>query len=148
MDVQDLQNSLKKHTLNMMQVIQTLFKDMTRNTDLTYPQFMLMKTIQSHQQLTIGQIVKCTELDQGNISNLCKKLEKKGWLHRQRNPMDEREVFVSVSQQGEDLLRGLDKYFEKLFEEVLQIIGNEKIEQIIGSVGEFVECFQDVMKKD
>lgn len=65
-----------KHMISTMKLTQRIFKNATKDIDITYPQFMLLKTIEKKQQMTIGDIVRISGIDQGNVSNMCKKLEK------------------------------------------------------------------------
>ena len=146
MDMNDIQASLTRSMLDMCHIIQILFKKATKDIDITFPQFMLMKNVYCNQQMTIGQIVKHTGLEQGNISHLCKNLEKKGWIQRQRNPLDEREVLVSVTEKGQDLIQHVDGYALQQYQEVFQAMGNDEMNQIVIHTQKLIESFKSVME--
>ncbi|MDU5461206.1 MarR family winged helix-turn-helix transcriptional regulator [Anaerococcus vaginalis] len=50
----------------------------------------------------------------GNISNICKKLEKQGFVDRNRSDEDERVVNVKLTQKGFDAAEKVSKYFDKI----------------------------------
>ena len=58
---------------------------------------------------TIGDLADAMGSAPGNASAMCKTLERKQLVTRTRNPEDERIVFVSLTQQGEKLLRDIEE---------------------------------------
>lgn len=64
---------------------------------LTYPQFIVMLTLWEHQTLTVNDLGHYLFLDSGTLTPLLKRLEKDGWVTRQRDKVDERQVLVSLT---------------------------------------------------
>lgn len=122
MDTQDSILQLKKEILDMMDVSQHLFRRSTRNIDISIPQFLFLTILINEGELTIGDIAKKIGFDQGNVSNMCKTLIKKGWVMKHRNPQDERIVLVNVTTSGINIIdailqNGVDQ-LEEIFEEM------------------------------
>lgn len=67
---------------------------------LTYPQYLVMCVLWEDDDQTIGGIAQRLDLDPSTITPLVKRLEQAGRLVRQRNPSDERQVRVQLTDQG------------------------------------------------
>jgi DNA-binding MarR family transcriptional regulator len=67
---------------------------------LTYPQYLVMCVLWEDDEQTIGGIATRLDLEPSTITPLVKRLEQAGHLVRQRNPADERQVNVTLTDQG------------------------------------------------
>jgi DNA-binding MarR family transcriptional regulator len=67
---------------------------------LTYPQYLVMCVLWEGDDQTIGAIAARLDLEPSTITPLVKRLEQAGHVLRQRNPADERQVKVTLTQQG------------------------------------------------
>jgi DNA-binding MarR family transcriptional regulator len=67
---------------------------------ITYPQFLVLNTLWEKDRRTVGEIAERLTLESSNITPLIKRLEAAGFLTRQRNPADDRQVLVSLTDAG------------------------------------------------
>lgn len=67
---------------------------------LTYPQYLVMCVLWKNDDQTIGAIGARLDLEPSTITPLVKRLEQAGQVMRQRNPADERQVKVTLTEQG------------------------------------------------
>ena len=67
---------------------------------LTYPQYLVMCVLWEDDDQTIGRIAARLDLEPSTITPLVKRLEQAGHVVRQRNPSDERQVKVMLTDQG------------------------------------------------
>jgi DNA-binding MarR family transcriptional regulator len=67
---------------------------------LTYPQYLVMCVLWEDDDQTIGGIAQRLDLEPSTITPLMKRLELAGHVVRQRNPADERQVRVQLTDQG------------------------------------------------
>ena len=67
---------------------------------LTYPQYLVMCVLWENDEQTIGGIAARLDLEPSTITPLVKRLEQAGHVARQRNPADERQVNVRLTDQG------------------------------------------------
>jgi DNA-binding MarR family transcriptional regulator len=67
---------------------------------LTYPQYLVLSVLWEGDDQTIGGIAARLDLEPSTITPLVKRLEAAGHLVRQRNPADERQVKVQLTDQG------------------------------------------------
>lgn len=70
---------------------------------LTYPQYLVMNVLWEGDEQTITSIAARLDLDPSTITPLMKRLEQQGNVVRKRNPSDERQVKVSLTEQGRAL---------------------------------------------
>lgn len=85
-----------------------------RPTGLTSLQAVLLVLISEGYISNVSSLCKELGLSQGNASALCKKLEKDGFLHRQRSKEDERIVILRLTERGADTLAYILSEFRKL----------------------------------
>ena len=67
---------------------------------LTYPQYLVLSVLWEGDEQTIGAIASRLDLEPSTITPLVKRLEQAGHVVRKRNPSDERQVKVSLTDQG------------------------------------------------
>jgi DNA-binding MarR family transcriptional regulator len=70
---------------------------------LTYPQYLVLCVLWEADDQTIGGIASRLDLEPSTITPLMKRLELAGHVARQRNPSDERQVRVRLTEQGHAL---------------------------------------------
>ena len=70
---------------------------------LTYPQYLVLCVLWEGDDQTIGGIASRLDLEPSTITPLVKRLEQAGHVVRKRNPDDERQVKVMLTDQGRHL---------------------------------------------
>lgn len=70
---------------------------------LTYTQYIAMMVLWEHKSVTVKELGKKLYLDSGTLTPMLKKMEKAGWLVRERLKSDERVVVVTIAPEGERL---------------------------------------------
>ena len=71
--------------------------------DLTYTQYITMMVLWDKKELNVKSLGESLYLDSGTLTPLLKKLEKKGLIERRRSTEDERNLIVSITEEGEAL---------------------------------------------
>lgn len=70
---------------------------------LTYTQYVVMMVLWEHGGMTEGELGKHVHLDSGTLAPLLKRLEKQGYITRTRPDDNERKLFISLTDEGEEL---------------------------------------------
>ena len=70
---------------------------------LTYTQYIAMMVMWEHKSVSVKDMGKLLFLDSGTLTPMLKKMEKAGWIARQRSSQDERVVIISITGKGEEL---------------------------------------------
>lgn len=76
------------------------YKPMLDALGITYPQFLVLAALWEDDGATIGGIAARLDLEPSTITPLVKRLEQAGFVDRQRNPADERQVHVRLTPEG------------------------------------------------
>ena len=80
-----------------------LYKPYLDEIDLTYTQYITMMVLWEHKALTVKALGQELYLDSGTLTPLLKKLEDKGLVTRRRSDQDERNLIVTITEEGEAL---------------------------------------------
>ena len=78
-----------------------LYKPWLDELGLTYTQYITMMVLWEHKSMTVKALGQELYLDSGTLTPLLKKLEDKGLVTRRRSDRDERNLIVSITEQGE-----------------------------------------------
>jgi len=80
-----------------------LYKPFLDQIDLTYTQYLTMIVLWEKPCLTSKELGQKLFLDSGTLTPLLKKLEAKGYITRHRSAEDERNLVVTITEQGNGL---------------------------------------------
>ena len=95
---------------------------------LTYTQYIVFMVLWEKDSVPVSEIGERLLLDSGTLTPLLKKMEKAGYLTRERSKLDERSVIVSLTDEGramkervQDVPRQVGKCVTIPFEEAVQL---------------------------
>ncbi|MDQ1817597.1 MarR family transcriptional regulator [Massilia sp. CCM 9210] len=97
------------------------YKPMLDRLGLTYPQYLVMLVLWEQDAILVKDIGARLFLDSGTLTPLLKRLEGNGLLSRNRDPHDERQVRIVLTEQGQ----ALRAQAEAIPEQVLCASGQE-----------------------
>jgi DNA-binding MarR family transcriptional regulator len=80
-----------------------LYKPLLSKLNLTYPQYLVMVLLWEQEGISLTEIAVRLGQDQGSITPLVKRLESVGYVIRSRNPLDERNKIVTLTNAGKEL---------------------------------------------
>ena len=67
---------------------------------LTYTQYIVFLVLWEKDGITVGEIGERLRLDNGTLTPLLKKMEKAGYVSRERSSKDERVVLITLTKEG------------------------------------------------
>jgi DNA-binding MarR family transcriptional regulator len=76
---------------------------------LTHPQYLVMLALWQHGTLSVKELSGLLQLDPGTISPLLKRLEAAGLLRRERDPKDQRNLALALTDKGKALREQAEK---------------------------------------
>ena len=79
------------------------YKPFLDEVDLTYTQYITMMVLWDKKEMNVKSLGECLYLDSGTLTPVLKKLESKGYIKRTRSKTDERNLLVSITEEGEAL---------------------------------------------
>jgi len=97
-------------------------KHLSKTTGLTAPQILLLYSIRDKGQVTIGELASDVSLSQATVTTILDRLEKKGFIYRERSSTDKRKVHAFLTETGTEVLKDaptpLQDHFAKQFNDL------------------------------
>ena len=79
------------------------YKPFLDEIDLTYTQYITMMVLWEKRSVNVKTLGECLFLDSGTLTPVLKKLESKGYINRVRSNEDERNLVVTITEEGLNL---------------------------------------------
>lgn len=83
------------------------YKPMLERLGLTYTQYITLVVLWEEDNQTVGSLGEKLFLESNTLTPILKKLEGMGYVRRQRDPQDERQVRITLTEAGRTLRTGL-----------------------------------------
>ncbi|MEI4471340.1 MarR family winged helix-turn-helix transcriptional regulator [Frigidibacter sp. MR17.24] len=83
--------------------VQQLYKPVLDEMGLTYPQFLVMTALWERDGRTVSSLGQALRLESNTLTPLLKRMEAAGLVSRARDPQDERQVRITLSERGRAL---------------------------------------------
>ena len=80
-------------------------KRLAKESGLTAPQILLLQAIRRLEGAPIGQLANDVSLSQATVTTILDRLEKRGYIERERSTIDKRKVHVHLTDRGIEALR-------------------------------------------
>jgi len=80
-----------------------LYRQLLANLDLTYPQYLVMLVLWEADGITVSELGERLFLDSATLTPLLKRLQAAGMVQRTRGTRDERQVIVTLTDEGRAL---------------------------------------------
>lgn len=143
-DFFEFNNSIFSMIREISHKIDLLLQETAQDLGVTTLQLKMIMTLSAAgESVSIGNLGKSIGVNGGNISNICKKLEKQGFVDRNRSDEDERVVNVKLTKKGFDAAEKVSKYFDKIKPEVEEKSINSNLKTIINELGSLDDLLDD-----
>ncbi len=83
--------------------VNRVYRPILDKLGITYPQYLVLSALWQNDGQSVGGIAERLALESSTITPLVKRLEASGFLGRERNPDDERQVIVTLTEKGKTL---------------------------------------------
>jgi DNA-binding MarR family transcriptional regulator len=80
-----------------------VYKPLLDKLSVTYPQYLVMVLLWEHDDQTVGELGERLFLESNTLTPLLKRLETLRYIKRSRDPADERQVRVRLTETGRTL---------------------------------------------
>lgn len=106
---------------------------MVQRNGLTSPQAALMKALASGP-LSAGDLASRINLSQGTVTDILKRLESRGFVHRLRDESDRRRVIVSLTTEGQRIISNSTSHWQAPFSERLTELPEWEQSQLLAAL--------------
>jgi DNA-binding MarR family transcriptional regulator len=119
--------------------------------DISIAELELMKEIQhnkldSKNNACIADIQKHLYISKAGVSKMLGVLEKKGYINRDIDHNNRRNLIITLTQEGKDVLGKSDKDNEELLIRLIKNFGEAETKQLSELVNKFLDSTKEVVK--
>ncbi len=97
-------------------------KRLAKVSGLTAPQILLLQAVRKLEGAAIGQLANEVSLSQATVTTILDRLERRGYIERERSTVDKRKVHVHLTDRGIEVLRDaptpLQDHFARQFNDL------------------------------
>lgn len=79
-------------------------KQLSKTAGLTSPQLLILAAVRDLGDVTIGTVARQVRLSQATVTTILDRLEKRGFVYRERSTVDKRKVHAHLTERGEAVL--------------------------------------------
>ena len=101
----------------MIQAIDQHSINLKKKFGLTGPQLILLQSISAHGKISVTQLSKNVSLSQATVTDITKRLEKRGHITRTRDIADKRKTIIALTENGKAILNTVPPLLQEQFTE-------------------------------
>lgn len=146
MNVCDFKNIIWNYTRKISESMNNAFCPICEENGLTMMQVRILSNLYKNESHTIGSLAESTGAAGANISAMCKKLEGKDLLKRERDQYDERIVTVALTQKGREIAIKIDTALNEKFLSSIDGESEETLDEIISGLQKLSIILEKVNK--
>jgi DNA-binding MarR family transcriptional regulator len=136
----ELWDIIRTITANM----DSVFNPIVKCYGLTMIQSRILIGIDKCSNTNIGNISEMLDISSPNVSNMCKRLEKHGFIIRNRSQEDERIVTLELTEKGMETLKNINKDLNQKFKPILDSKSDKDFEDIITGMRKLNELLREL----
>lgn len=147
-DFFEFNNSIFSMIREISHKIDILLQDTATELGITTLQLKMLITLYSvGKEVSIGNLGKAIGVTGGNISNICKKLEKQGFVERIRSVDDERVVNVILTDNGKSAAEKVGVYFDQIRSDIPKDNINVNLQTIVDELEALDELLDNYISR-
>ncbi len=135
-----MNQEIKENFMTVMRRMKKIGMKFPQSMDVSMTEMLVLKSFfcpgtgdeQTRQaQASETEIHTKLHVSKAAMSQTLNALEKKGYIERCVNPQDRRKVLVSLTPSGKKMLDDSHAYVDRVFSQVIERVGEDKIREII-----------------
>lgn len=113
--------------------------------NLTYPQFLVLTILWDESPVNVKKVVTELALDTGTVSPLLKRMEQVDLIKRERSEVDQREVFIHLTDKSEMIRPELSNASKKVA--TASSLSKEEVKELNRLLGKVIDAFIETKEK-
>lgn len=138
----DIYEKLNLTVLDFLSCYQKLNRMALSRTGLTISQMTILRYLHTKGPSRITAIAADLGMDAGNVSNICSRLEKSGYINREFPAKDKRLCLVYIPENSLAILEPRFQSSQPLYDYTKEVLSPEKAEQAAESLEALVEYYK------
>lgn len=131
MDSTTFKSELFSITCSLQKIMHETMAPICQQHGLTLQQLHVLVELIRTPALTAGQLSDRTGILRTNFSSVCRKLEDRGLIERQRSQTDKRSLMLQVTDEGRELLASIDEEVHARYGAAFESEPQETIDSIL-----------------
>ncbi|NLF42510.1 MAG: MarR family transcriptional regulator [Bacteroidales bacterium] len=141
---EQIQDLIKQINLNISHIFTRVIDD----SPVTAHQMYIMKIIRKNQKTNLSALCRDLSLSKGAMSLAVNRLVEEGYVLRQDNRMDRRNIDIVLTEHGVQTLDDTIKKCRDVFHDITFQLKLEEMEEIVTSLGKLNSSIQYYMNGD
>lgn len=104
---------------------------------VTVPQLRVLVMIDTHGPLNLASVAAALDISPSNASRICDRLIRAGFLHRQDSPTDRRNISLSLTTDGRQLVRKMTRHRRRAITRVLRGMTAKERASVVAALDAF-----------
>jgi DNA-binding MarR family transcriptional regulator len=114
-----------------------------REVGLGVGTWFLLTMLANKDGMSQGEVSRRFEVDPSRITRLAQRLEREGWLRRERNPEDNRVVRLRATREGRLLIESRQERRERFEERIRREFSQEELAEFRRMLGDVARLMKD-----
>ncbi|HEY5411274.1 MAG TPA: homoprotocatechuate degradation operon regulator HpaR [Caulobacteraceae bacterium] len=138
--LQPFPRSLPAILMRAREAVMTRVRPVLRAYDMTEPQWRVLRTLASTQEVEVTHLAEMVFLLPSSLSRILRDLTDRGLIQRRTSASDLRKGLVSISDQGMALIEAATPKTAKVTTEIERLFGADRLGRLIGLLEELEEA--------
>lgn len=108
-----------------------LTKQRARELGLTGPQLTVIKLLETFGDLSLSSLSERIRAQNSTVTGIIDRMEREGWVMRERSTTDRRVVFIKLTDKGRELARSTQVEPMEIFRNVLMTLGKDDTRDLL-----------------
>lgn len=148
MNVEEFKKVIFGYTKEINENMNIAFHFLGEKYGLTLMQLRILMEIYRAGTHTVGSLAEASSVAGTNISTMCKRLEKEGFVQRIRDQIDERIVRIQLTEFGEKTILEIDDYLNNRISRILADDADETFKIITSGMDKINSLLQRIGRND
>lgn len=111
-----------------------IISDNLKESGLTHQQCMVIQLIAHKKEMTVSELCKEMSLAKGTVSGIVQRLEKLGYLEKEKREDDKRNTYIKFSDKGLEFAHNFKNNMNDSFENIFKNCSEEDIDEMLISL--------------
>lgn len=148
-DALRLDNQICFRLYKTSRAITRLYQPILEELNITYPQYVTMLVMWENEQIDFKELCSRLDLKTGTMTPILKKLEILGFIFREKNPDDNRRIWVKLTDKGRELKKDALKVPETLVKYLdMNKEQYSKYKDLLDELGDILEQSEKRQKRE
>ena len=116
-----------------------IMSDNLRDSGLTHQQCVVLQLIAHNKEMTVSQLCKDMSLAKGTVSGIVQRLEKLGYLEKEKREDDKRNTYIKFSDKGLEFAHSFKNNMSDSFENIFSNCSDEDMDEMIISLRKILD---------